>query len=114
MTVFKRNDNWWIDYYYEGKRQRQKIGSRRKDAEEALSRIKVQIATGEYVPPELRQIEAPSGPHPILFEDFAKVEFLPWTQAQYSKSHQKNLEVILRVSLIPFFGQLHLHPRRQA
>ena len=45
----------WIDYYYLGKRCRQKIGTRKKDAEEALNKIKVKIAAGEFVPSEERE-----------------------------------------------------------
>ena len=51
MEVFRKNDAWWIDYYHEDRRHRQKIGSRKKDAEEALSRIKVKIDTGEFTGP---------------------------------------------------------------
>ncbi|MBT4510804.1 MAG: hypothetical protein HOC20_01155 [Chloroflexi bacterium] len=34
MAVFRKNSNWWIDYSFQGKRYRQKISSRRKDADE--------------------------------------------------------------------------------
>ena len=55
MGVYRKNSAWWIDYYCQSRRYRQKIGSRRKDAEEAFSRIKVQIAAGEFVPPQERR-----------------------------------------------------------
>ena len=50
MAVYRKNETWWIDYYYQGKRCRQKIGTRKKDAEEALNQIKVKISAGEFVP----------------------------------------------------------------
>ena len=37
MAVFRKNDHWWIDYSYQGRRYRQKIGSRKKEAENALN-----------------------------------------------------------------------------
>ena len=49
MGVYRKNDTWWIDYYYQERRYRQKIGNRKKDAEEALSKIKVKIASGDFV-----------------------------------------------------------------
>ena len=46
MGVFKKRDTWWIDYYYMGKRYREKISTRKREAEDALNQIKVQIVTG--------------------------------------------------------------------
>jgi hypothetical protein len=51
--VFKKQDAWWIDYYYQGKRHRQKIGAKRK-AEDAITQI---IAAGDFIPPEQRRQE---------------------------------------------------------
>ena len=50
MAVYRKNGTWWIDFYYQGKRHRQKIGTKKKDAEDALNQIKVKIAAGDYVP----------------------------------------------------------------
>ena len=45
MAIFKKNGNWWIDYYYQDKRYRQKIGTKKDDANTALAGIKVKIPT---------------------------------------------------------------------
>ncbi|MSR83293.1 MAG: site-specific integrase, partial [Candidatus Latescibacteria bacterium] len=96
-------------YYYQDRRYRQKIGTRRKDAEEALSRIKVKIASGEFVTPEERQRQEAFQRQPILFETFALEEFLPWSRAQHSAKHYTRLTSILRVHLFPYFEGMHLH-----
>ena len=80
MAVYHKNEAWWIDYYYQGKRCRQKIGTRKKDAEEALNQIKVKIATGNFVPMEEQKRREALEQQPILFDTFAKEEFLPWSQ----------------------------------
>jgi integrase len=108
MAVYRKNETWWIDYRYKGRRYRQKIGTRKRDAEEALSQIKVKIAAGEFVPMEERKRQESLEPQSVLFETFAKEEFLPWSQMQHSANHHRRLESILRVHLIPFFGEHRL------
>ena len=109
MAVYRKNETWWIDYYYQGKRCRQKIGTRKKGAEEALNQVKVKIASGEFVPVEARQREKPPGPQPVSFKTFAEKEFLPWSKAQHSIKHYIRLESIIRVHLIPYFEEQNLH-----
>ena len=48
--VFKRGDSWCLDYIYQGKRHRPKIGAKRK-AEAALAEIRAKIAAGDFVAP---------------------------------------------------------------
>jgi len=47
MRVYQRSGSWYIDFSHDGVRTRKKIGSK-KDAENALSAIKVDILRGEY------------------------------------------------------------------
>jgi integrase len=50
MGVFKRNGNYWIDYYDgDGRRHRKRIGSQKTVAQLALKDVKVKIAKGEYL-----------------------------------------------------------------
>lgn len=46
-TIYKRKDNWYLDYYYRGKRFKKAIGSSKKLAEFAKKDIEVKIAKGE-------------------------------------------------------------------
>ncbi len=107
MGVYRKNSAWWIDYYCQSRRYRQKIGFRRKDAEEAFSRIKVQIAAGEFVPPqERRRLE--SLERHSAFRDFAVDEYLPWSEVNHSPNHHRLQESIIRVQLLPHFGERYL------
>lgn len=109
MGVYRKNDTWWIDYYYQDRRHRQKIGSRRRDAEEALSKIKVKIAAGEFVPPEERLRQDALGPKPVRFSAFALEELLPWSEAEHSGHHHQRLKSALKGHLLPYFGKYYLH-----
>jgi integrase len=108
MAIFNRNGTWWIDFYYQGKRHRQKIGSTKRKAEEAYSQIKVKIAAGDFVPIEERKIQEASVPKPISFEVFVTEEFLPWSQMQHSAKHYTRLEGAIRNHLVPYMGNRHL------
>ena len=109
MAVTRKNSAWWIDYYYQGRRHRQKIGSRRKDAEEALARIKVKIAAGEFVPPQERQRQEALERQSVPFRDFAAGEYLPWSEVNHSPNHHRLQESIIRVHLLSLFGGRYLH-----
>jgi integrase len=109
MAVYQKNGTYWIDYYYHDRRYRQKIGSRRRDAEEALSRIRVNIAAGEFIPPEERQRQEAFQRQPMLFETFALEEFLPWSEAEHAAGHHHQQRIILRAHLAPYFEGMHLH-----
>ncbi len=106
MAVFKKNDAWWIDYSFQGKRYRQKISSRRKVAEEALNRVKVKIAAGEFIlSNEQQKVLQPS----VLFKHFVERSFMPWSETEHSAGHHKRLRSIVKVHLVPHFGDCNLH-----
>lgn len=104
MGVYRKNDAWWIDFYYQGKRCRQKVGARKKDAEEALSRIKVKITTGEFVPLKERDRREETESPPVFFKAFAKEDYLPWSEVNHSANHHRLQESIVRLQLNPYFG----------
>jgi hypothetical protein len=50
MGAFKRDGNWWVDYYEpSSRRRRRKIGSSRNIADLALKDVQIRIAKGEYL-----------------------------------------------------------------
>ena len=49
MSVFKKRGNWYIDYYFQGRRIREKIGQSKTLAEHALMKKKVEIAEGKFL-----------------------------------------------------------------
>jgi len=77
MSVFKKGDNWYIDYYVSGRRKREKIGPNKALAETVLRKRKVEIAEGRYL--DIKKQER------IKFEVFAE-EFI----ALHSKPNKKS------------------------
>jgi integrase len=49
MAVFKKQGVWWIDYYVQGRRKRERIGPDKRLAETVLQKRKVAIAEGKYL-----------------------------------------------------------------
>lgn len=77
MGVYKRGDNWYIDYRVKGKRVRKKIGPSKRLAETALKDTVVKVAKGEF----LGIYEEKK----ILFRDFAK-EYLEYSKSNKSRN----------------------------
>ena len=94
MRIYQRGKTWHVDYYYDGRRIRRKVGSE-KDAENALAAIKADILRGEYRFKKDRKIR---------FEDFAK-EYLDY--AKINKRSWGRDESSLK-RLLPFFGNMLL------
>ena len=54
MGVFTKGEAWWIDYYVEGRRKRERIGgpltkAMKKVAADTLSKRRVELAEGKYL-----------------------------------------------------------------
>ncbi len=49
MAMFKKGDNWYIDYYALNRRKREKIGPSKKLAEDVLHKRKIEIAENKYL-----------------------------------------------------------------
>jgi len=108
MGVFKKRNTWCIDYYYMGKRYREKISTRKRDAEDALNQIKVQIVTGTFLTVQQRKALEESKPKPITFSEFTDTQFKDWSKEHHSeKSHIRLLSMIDR-HLKPVFGPMGL------
>ncbi len=76
MAIFKKNNSWYIDYYYKGKRKREKIGPNKKLAEAVLAKRKLEIAENRY----LNVKNSPS----ILFEELSDLYL------DYAKSNKRS------------------------
>jgi len=99
MGVFKKNGNWWIDFYHQGKRIRRKVGPSKKLAEQVLADVQVKKAKQEFL--------GICEPKKILFRDFAK-EYLEYAKANKAKSSHKRDRSIVNCHLIPAFGEMAL------
>jgi hypothetical protein len=49
MGVFKKQDVYWIDYYVNGRRKRERIGPDKRLAETVHRKRKVEIAEGKFL-----------------------------------------------------------------
>ena len=49
MSVFKKQGVYWIDYYVDGHRKRERIGPDKRLAETVLRKRKVEIAEGKFM-----------------------------------------------------------------
>jgi hypothetical protein len=49
MGVFKKQGVYWIDYYVNGHRKRERIGADKRLAETVLRKRKVEVAEGKYL-----------------------------------------------------------------
>jgi len=64
MSVFKKGKNYYIDYYVNGRRKREKVGPNKRQALIVLQKRKVQIAEGKFLDVQRHQ--------KIKFEEMAR------------------------------------------
>lgn len=48
MAIYNKIGKWFIDYYYNGKRKRENVGTIKKLAQRALEARKGEIAQGRF------------------------------------------------------------------
>jgi integrase len=101
MGVYKKGrrgnkDVWWIDYYHQGKRKRECVGTSRILAEKALS-----IRKGEILQGRFNMKANMKTPH---FEDFAQ-KYLEYSKA-HKRSYRRDQDIIK--ALLPYFRSKRL------
>ena len=99
MGVFKRQGNWWIDFYHQGKRVRRKVGPSKRVAEMALADIQVKKSKNDFL--------GVCDPKRILFKDFA-VEYLEYFKANKARSSYERDASIIKLHVLPVWGDLDL------
>ena len=96
MAIFKKKENWWIDYYVHGRRYREKIGTSKTLAENVLRKRKVEIAENKFL--DIRRDKK------VKFQDFA-VDYLELhskvNNRSWKKSDQRNIKALNNF----FFGK---------
>ena len=78
MVVYKRGNNWYIDFTFHGQRIREMIGPSRKGAEKVIAKRKAGIAENKF-------LDVRKDPEPVKFHEFAK-EYLQWDKANKKPS----------------------------
>jgi len=89
MSIYKRGENWYIDFVFKGQRVRESIGPSRKDAEKVIAKKKTEIVENKYL--DIRK-----EPEPIKFHDFA-VEYLQWAKTNKKASTYNRELYIMRL-----------------
>ena len=99
MATFKRNNDYWIDYYADGQRYREKIGPNKSTAIEVLNIRKGEIAKGTFKSPkQKKQDREQARVKEIRFKDFAH-EYLELhckvnNQKSWKKADVHNIKVL--------------------
>ena len=91
MAVYKRGENWYIDFTFHGERIREMIGPSRKGAEKVIAKRKAEIAENKF-------LDKRKEPDPIKFYDFAK-EYLQWAKANKKpSSYSRDLSLMRQLN----------------
>ena len=93
MAIYKKGENYYIDYYVNGHRKREKIGPSKKLAKAVLQKRKVEIAENKYL--DKRQIPK------TTFKELARLYIA------YAKLNKKSwIHNVYNIkNLISFFGE---------
>src|SRR6266542_5815861 len=96
MGVFKKQGVYWIDYYVEGHRKRERIGPDKRLADTVLRKRKVEIAEGKFL--DKRKVPRCSfNELGDLYLEWAKVNYRGYASTRSRVQHLKE-----------GFGALHL------
>ena len=98
MGIFKKGNNWFIDYYVNGRRKRESVGPSKELAQIVLKKRKVQIAENKFL--DVRKQKR------IHFRDMARLYL-----ESYSKPNKRSWdrdELSIK-NLNAFFGSKYLH-----
>ncbi|MDD5008170.1 MAG: site-specific integrase [Syntrophorhabdaceae bacterium] len=98
MGIFQKKDNWYIDYYVNGRRKREKIGPSKKLAGDVLHKRKIEIAENRFL--DIRREKK------VRFGDFTKT-YLELHCKANKKSWKKDI-TLLR-TLTKYFGNKCLY-----
>ena len=92
MGVFQRGHHYYIDYWVEGRRFREKAGRTKREAENALATVKADILRGKF---SIRRKVT------VTFKDYADRYMI-----EYSKPNKRSWkrDQASLVQLLPFFG----------
>jgi integrase len=83
MAVFKKQGVYWIDYYVNGRRKRERIGPDKRLAQTVLQKRKVAIAEGKYLD-KRRPITTTLDELARAFLGYAKANKRSWVRDQVS------------------------------
>ncbi len=98
MGVFLRNDNWYISYFYKGRRIKEKVGPSKTLATKALKKREVEVAEDKFL--DIKKIQRVKFTE--LAEDYLRLH------AQGKKSYISHYQVCIN-NLKSYFAHCFLH-----
>jgi hypothetical protein len=99
MGIFQKGKNWYIDYYYKGRRKRKKIGPSKKLATQVLNDVQLKIAKGEYI--------GIFDEKKVPFEEYVK-QYLAFSKANKAWSTYNRRDRFSTDNLLSFFKGKYL------
>ena len=98
MAVFKKGNNWFIDYYIEGKRKRECIGPSKELARAVLTKRKIQVRENRFLDVKREKKVRFDEMATLYLESYSKPNKRSWNRDELSIKH-----------LNAFLGSKHLH-----
>ena len=98
MSVYKKDNTWYIDYYVNGRRKRESIGPSKELAKKVLQKRKVQIAENKYLDVKRNERIPFSEMTKLYLEAYSKPNKRSWDRDELSIKH-----------LNSFFSNKYLH-----
>ena len=87
MGIYKKGENWYIDYYVGGRRKREKVGKNRKLAISVLNKRETQIVENKFL--DIKRDEK------IKFGDMASLYLKTYSSITNKPStYKRNLKII--------------------
>lgn len=87
MGIYLKGDTWFIDYYHEGQRIREKAGTNKAAAKQALAKRQTEILEGKF----FSKREAPQ----VSFKDFASSYWELHGKYKRTKSYKSMLRLLV-------------------
>ena len=104
MAARKIKNSWWVDFHFGGTRHRVRSPENSKNGACAYEAVlRQRLARGEPIGGGNRAADAKDG-----FADFSKEWFETHVRANNRSREQDNKEMILRLHLVPFFGDMRM------
>jgi len=99
VGIYKRGKIWYIDYYDQfGKRHREAVGPNKRQAEQTLSKRKIEVAENKFLDKKKQE--------KIKFRDFAD-EFIEFHSKPNKRSWQRDVQLVNHLKA--FFGEKKLY-----
>lgn len=99
MGIYKKGENWYIDYYLHGRRKRKKIGHSKKLADQVLKDVQTKIVKKDFL--------GIYDDQKVTFQDFSH-KYLAYAETIKTSTSVTRDKGIIQKHLLPRFGEKYL------